>query len=95
VTRLHLDYETRSECDLIANGLHSYARHPSTRALMLGWAIDDNPVQLWQPHEGRAPPELREAMRDPAVQKIAWNAPFEMAITAHTLKSKIDAVCGV
>lgn len=56
---------------------------------MLGWAIDDQPAQLWLPHEQPKPPaELREAVRDPDVLKLAWNAPFEQAIFEHTLGTR-------
>lgn len=89
MTVLHLDFETRSRCDLIARGLHAYSRDPSTQVLMLGYAIDGAAPHLWLPREGRPPAELREAMRDPAVTKLAWNAPFEMAIMRHVLKSPL------
>lgn len=89
MTRLHLDYESRSVVDLIAAGLHAYARDRTTRVLMAAWAIDDEPVQLWLPHRSpKAPPILRDAMRDPAVEKWAWNVGFEAAITEHTLGFK-------
>jgi len=91
VTRLHLDYETRSAVDLIEAGLHTYARDKTTRVLMAAWAIDDEPVQLWLPHVSpKAPPMLRDAMRDPSVEKWAWNAPFERAITENTLGLKTE-----
>ena len=91
MTILSLDYETRSKVDLFSAGLHAYARDPSTRVLMCGWAIDDQPARLWEPHVDRkAPAELREAMRDPSVVKAAWNAPFEAAITEHVLRAPVD-----
>lgn len=89
MTILSLDYETRSKIDLLARGLYTYARDPSTRALMCAYAIDDGPVQLWEPHlSPKAPAELREAITDPSVEKWAWNAPFEREITHHTLGAK-------
>jgi DNA polymerase len=91
VTRLHIDYESRSAVDLIEAGLHAYARDKTTRVLMAAWAIDDEPVELWLPHVSpKAPPRLRDAMRDPSVEKWAWNANFERAITEHTLGLKVD-----
>lgn len=87
MTELSLDYETKSKIDLLGEGLYPYARDPSTRVLMAAYAIDDGPVQLWQPHlQPKAPADLRDALRDPSVKKWAWNAPFEDAITEHTLK---------
>ena len=91
MTRLHLDYETRSAVDLIEAGLHTYARDKTTRVLMAAWAIDDEPVELWLPHVSpKAPPMLRDAMRDPSVEKWAWNANFERAITEQTLGLKTE-----
>lgn len=90
MTHLSLDYETASAVDLIGSGLHAYARDPSTRVLMAAYAIDDGPVQLWQPHEqSKAPADLRDAMRDPSVEKWAWNASFENAITEHVLGLRV------
>ena len=90
MTHLSLDYETASAVDLIGSGLRAYARDPSTKVLMAAYAIDDGPVQLWQPHEqSKAPVDLRDAMRDPSVEKWAWNASFENAITEHVLGLKV------
>jgi DNA polymerase len=81
VTELSLDYETFSEVDIKTAGGAKYVRHESTRPLMLGWAFDDEPVNLWQPHLDPLPPELRDGLTDPHVSKWAFNAPFEMGIT--------------
>lgn len=86
MTNLSLDFESASELDLRKVGLSRYARHPSTRALMLGWAIDGDPVDLVCFAEGqKAPKILKEALRDPHVIKRAWNAPFERAIFKFVL----------
>src|SRR6185312_9744945 len=78
---LHLDFETRSEIELDERGLDNYARHPSTQILMMAWAINDGRVHLWQPHkDGPMPAEAREALEDPFVSKVAWNATFERSI---------------
>jgi DNA polymerase bacteriophage-type len=74
------DFETASLVNVDDVGAYNYARHPSTRPLMLSWAIDDEPVQLWEPHKGPMPERLRAAILNPAVVKVAFNAPFEHAI---------------
>ncbi len=82
----HLDYETFSEIDLKKTGASVYARHPSTEVLMLAYGWSDGPVRQWVPALGEEmPQELAEVLRDPTVTLAAWNAPFEMAITRHTL----------
>ena len=84
--RLHLDYETRSACDLRKAGVHKYAKDPSTCVLMLGWAVDESAVQLWLPHREPMPPYLREALLHPQVAKTAFNATFERIITRDVLQ---------
>jgi DNA polymerase len=89
VTRLHLDYETASDVNLKKTGAYKYAAHQSTRALMLGWAFDDEPVALWEPHKGAIPAILKDGIRDPSVVKHAYNAPFERLITRHYLDIEV------
>lgn len=83
--RLHLDYETYSECDIRKSGAHRYARDPTTEALMLGWAIDDAPVNLWLPWKDPMPKELGTALKDESFDIWAFNAAFERTITSHVL----------
>ncbi|MES3001352.1 MAG: hypothetical protein V4787_11730 [Pseudomonadota bacterium] len=83
---LHLDFESASDVDLRKHGLMRYARDISTRALMLSFAFNDEPVRLWQPHlEPKMPADLRAALDDPNIIKIAWNAQFERAIFEFVL----------
>lgn len=92
MTFLHLDFESRSELSLPDVGLDNYVRHPSTSALMLAWAVDDSPVNLWQRHiDGQFCPELRDAITDTAVQKIAYNAPFERSILQYVFRTNTPA----
>lgn len=78
MTRLHHDYEVKSEVDLLKRGIDLYSRDASTEILMCSWSIDDEPTQLWVPAEGeRMPSDLKEALRDPEVLKVAFNANFE------------------
>jgi DNA polymerase len=89
--RLHNDFETRSNLNLKKVQLSRYARDRSTKVLMCSYAFNDGPVKQWVPAEGeRMPAELREAYTDREVVKIAWNAPFEMAVCRHVLGLSID-----
>lgn len=85
MTELHLDFETRSKANLKKTGAVKYARHPSTRVLMLGFAVDDHDVHIWLPHLGPMPEKLRQMLLDPKVKIIAHNAAFERAILLHVL----------
>ena len=93
VTTLHGDFETRSEVELRGDesvGLYNYAIHPTTRALMFAWAINDGPISLWEILQGQPiPKELKEALEDPAVMLAAWNSPFERHIFKYVLKRAI------
>lgn len=50
-----MDWETQSDLDLTVTGTLRYVLDPSTRVLLLSWAVDDAPVRLWCPDFG---PEL-------------------------------------
>lgn len=85
-TRLHFDYETLSEIDLFDRGADIYTSHPSTKILMCSWSLNDDRTELWVPAEGeRIPGDLKEALRDPDVNKIAFNAQFERLNTWRVL----------
>jgi len=87
VRRFYHDYETASLIDLKKRGLDVYARDKSTRVLMLGYAFDDEPAKLWVPEDEfePLPAEVEDALEDERIRKIAFNAPFERAITDHVL----------
>lgn len=82
---LFLDYETFSLVDLTVVGLDNYAKHPSTGISMLGWALDDEEIEVWLPHQGPMPKKLADALKDKSIVKIAWNVPFEYNITKYVL----------
>lgn len=79
------DFETASEANLKEVGLFNYATHPSTRVLLLAYAIDDGEVKQWEPHKGRMPAELVEAISDPFTVKQAYNCTFERLIYKYVL----------
>lgn len=85
--KLYIDFETRSDVD-IKHGTYEYAKNATV--LLLAWAINDTPVQcvdfsaMQTPDKVILPFELEEAILDPDVMVIAHNAPFEMAIFAHS-----------
>lgn len=72
------DFETRSACDLKLAGADVYARHPSTDILCLGYAFDDEPVNLWIPGMS-APARVLDHVRGGGIFK-AHNASFEHLI---------------
>ena len=87
MTTLHLDFEVSSAVDLKTAGLYRYAADPSTRVLLLGWAINNQAVQVWDATLGRPMPvKLQRALADPKVKLCAFNAAFERIILRDTLK---------
>jgi len=91
MTRLSIDWETKSELNITDTGVDLYSRHPSTKVLMAAYRFDDDEPEQWVPAEGeRMPSDLKEALRDPSVTKWAFNAPFERWITAETLGIETD-----
>jgi DNA polymerase len=57
---LFIDIETYSEADIETVGPTVYARHPSTRILVVSFAVDDGPVKYW--HVGKkVPAEIKRA----------------------------------
>lgn len=82
---LWLDYETASELDITVAGLENYARHPSTRILMLAYAFNGNAVKVWEPEDGDLPAELRAGLTDPFVVKMAFNTSFERLVSKYKL----------
>ena len=89
LSRLYLDFESRSELDLTECGLDNYVKHPSTRVLMLAHALDDEPVEVWEPHLGPMPLKLRGDLEDVTITKVAWNVPFEYNIFKSVLNIKL------
>lgn len=79
--KYHIDYETKSTADLRKVGVYRYAQHPSTDILCMGYARDDEPVQIWTPGKPW-PEELNEHIRA-GLPIFAHNAQFERLITQH------------
>ena len=47
--RIHMDFETKSECDITTEGAWKYSQHSSTDVMCLAYAIDDKPAKMWIP----------------------------------------------
>ena len=85
---LWLDYETFSEANLKQVGLHPYAEDPTTRIIMLQWAVDDAPANAMgedHPNFEATKSALLRLIQNPHVLVVAHNLAFEHAITTHCL----------
>lgn len=95
--KLRLDFETYSDLDLTVVGAYAYAKHPSTRILMLGYKEYKKPAKIWEPGM-EVPEEVTTADRF-----YAHNAVFEYLIFKYcggsvglpspSLDQFIDVMC--
>ncbi|SFJ68674.1 hypothetical protein [Methylobacterium brachiatum] len=79
---VHVDFETRSACDLRKAGVHVYAEHPTTDVLCLAYAVDAEPVKVLTRDDCGSAETRKFLFR--AIQSgatfVAHNAAFELAI---------------
>lgn len=88
-SKLRLDYEGFSEAELAGQksvGVYNYCRHPTTRPLMVAYRLDQSLVCHVDLTQDKMPGELVEALKDPHVEKWAFNAAFERLYTQHVLR---------
>jgi DNA polymerase len=82
---LWIDFEVASAVDLRAAGALRYATDTSTRAIVLAFAVGNEPARTWQVDDGtaldwnHAPDHLRGAF-DRGRKIAAWNASFDSAV---------------
>lgn len=80
---LFLDTETYSETDLASCGVFKYAEDPAMEVMLLGYAFDDDEVEVVDlTKEADLPAAVLSALHDPAVTKVSHNAPFERTVMA-------------
>lgn len=75
---LYLDCETYNGEKDISAGTYEYAR--TAEVLLVAYAFDDGPVQLWDRTARGIPLELFNALHDPAVEITAHNAMFDRTV---------------
>ena len=86
-SRLSLDIETFSSEDLGHSGVYRYAESPDFSVLLIGWSLDGGPVKVADLASGETiPPELLQALMNPAVEKWAFNAAFERVCLSRLLR---------
>lgn len=82
MTKLWLDLETYSEVP-ITNGTHAYAA--GAEIMLMAWAVDDAPVEVWDCTLARnMPPALEAALDDPTVEIWAHNSHFDRTVMRVT-----------
>ncbi len=89
MTHLHIDFETRSACELKEAGLHNYSKHQTTDVWCMAFAYSDDPkVWMWTParHESMANGVNEDVAN--GITVIAHNAAFELAIWNEVMVKK-------
>ena len=75
---LFIDVETFSSVDIKESGAYKYIESPDFEILIIGYALDDGPVNIIDLAQGEEmPEEFEEALLDPECIKVAHNAVFE------------------
>jgi len=87
MTKLHIDFETRSMADLPECGVDVYSMHPSTDVWCMAYAFDDEPVQLWKP--GYDISRVLEHVASGGIV-VAHNAVFELLIWNNVLRPRLE-----
>jgi hypothetical protein len=82
LTICYVDFETKCILDLKTCGLDRYSK--KAEVLMLGWAFDEDDVQIWEPRFGPLPKEIMAAIKSDCTL-VAWNSGFERSIFKHVL----------
>src|SRR5262245_52681585 len=82
---LFWDIETRSSVNLELVGAWRYAA--DAEVLCVGFAVDDDPPQIWLPGKP-IPPAFVAAAADPSWTIVAHNCQFERAIATRILEPR-------
>lgn len=92
MTTLFLDTETYSECNLKRAGVYRYAQDPSTEVTLLAWAVDDEPVRVWDRTDDALPPaQLAREMAREATTVVMHNSAFDRTVLRDTGLADISA----
>lgn len=82
--RLNIDIETRSSADLPKVGVYKYTEDPDFQITLFAYAVDGREVQLVDLTRQTLPRDLLDALIDPTITKVAFNAQFErIALTRY------------
>lgn len=83
---IHCDIETFSSVDLGKCGVYKYAEAEDFEILLFGYSVDGGDVQVVDLASGEElPTNIKEALTDPKVIKVAHNANFERVCLSHYL----------
>ena len=75
---LYIDVETYSDLDLTEVGVYKYVSSPNFEILLIGYAFNNEPIQIIDLASGdKIPERFEDALFDDNIKKCAHNAMFE------------------
>jgi len=85
---LRIDIETYSETDLTKSGVYKYVQDPTFEILLFGYRRNGEEKASCQDltEYGRLSQDLIDALYNPRILKLAWNAAFEIACISEYLE---------
>ena len=84
--RIHIDIESFSSVDLTRGGVYKYAEAEDFEVLLFGVSVDGGEVRVYDLASGdKLPADIKEALTDPEVIKVAHNANFERVCLSRYL----------
>ena len=86
---MFVDIETYSSASLPDVGVYKYAESPDFDILLFGYAFDDEPVEVIDLTAGHFPEDLKAALYDPSVVKVAHNSQFERVCLSAYFQEQI------
>ena len=91
MTSLLIDIETYSDVDLSACGLYKYVESDNFKVLLFSYSMDGTPAEIVDFEAGEElPAEVRHALLDPSVKKLAHNMSFEIVCLSKHFGQKMD-----
>ena len=88
---LSVDLETYSSVSLGDCGVYRYCESPDFEILLLGYAYDDEPVQVIDLTREEIPSSLRQdILHNPDVVKSGWNVSFEITCFSRYFGQQLD-----
>ena len=95
--RLLIDLETYSSVDISKAGVFKYVEAPDFEILLLAFAWDNSPVRVLdltasgETEDWLEMHDIRDALQDPNIVKVAHNSAFERACLTKYLKYELPA----
>ena len=90
--KLYIRIAFQSDCDPKRSGAYRFSESSAFRLLMIAWAYDtEAPQALFLDENRRIPYNLAQALTDPDVTKITYDAAFTRVCLSRALGAPIGS----